>query len=390
MKTLPARILDALQAHYHDSEVCLHEPVFQGDEKQLVTACLESSFVSTVGPFVSEFENKLKEVTGAQYVIATSSGTTALHLALLGIGVKKDMEVMMSPLTFVATANAVSYCNAVPHFIDVSPKTLGIDPEALRRRLDEIGHITSSGCINKTTGRQIKAVVPVHTYGNPCDLEEILHVCAEYSLEVIEDAAESLGSYFLNRHTGTFGRCGIISFNGNKIVTTGSGGAILTNDPTIASKLRHLSTTAKVAHRWRYYHDEIGYNYRMSNLSAALGCAQLDQLSVFVEVKRRHTERYLEIFKEFEDLTMLEESKKSKSNYWLQTLVLGDDLDSYRDEVLGLTNANGIMTRPSWELLHQLPMYKDTPFGNLKVVESLGKRIINLPSGVSLKWKQLH
>lgn len=390
MKTLPVRILDALQSHYLDSEVRLHEPIFEGDEKRLVTACLDSSFVSTVGPFVSEFENKLKGVTGAQHVIATSSGTAALHLALLGAGVKKGTEVIMSPLTFVATANAVSYCHAIPHFIDVSPKTLGVDPEALCRRLDEIGNITSLGCINKTTGRQIKAVIPVHTYGNPCDLDEIMRICVEYSLEVIEDAAESLGSYYVNRHTGTFGRCGIISFNGNKIITTGSGGAILTDDPAIASKLRHLSTTAKVVHPWKYYHDEIGYNYRMSNLSAALGCAQLDQLSTFIEIKRRHAEKYLEIFSEFEDLTVLEESKKSRSNYWLQTLVLGVDQDSCRDEVLGLTNANGIMTRPNWELLHHLPMYKDAPCGNLKVVESLGKRIINLPSGVSLKWKQLH
>jgi perosamine synthetase len=382
--SLGESVLESLRSVVGPDSCGLHEPKFEGNEIKYLTECIDSTFVSSVGPFVDRFENELASYTRAKHVIATINGTAALHIALLLAGVQPGDEVIVPTLSFVATANAVSFCGAVPHFVDSNERTLGMDPEALRAWLQESTDCHGGLTVNRHTGRCIRAVVPMHTFGHPCEMRALLQVAADFNLALVEDAAESLGSWYQGRHTGTFGLLGTLSFNGNKTITTGGGGAILTNDSDLAHRARHLTTTAKVPHRWEYVHDEVGYNYRMPNLNAALGCAQLEQLPEFLSFKRKLTQTYREAFSELTGARLFLEPEDCKSNYWLQSLLLDEPDVEQRNSVLATTNEAGIMTRPAWTLLHALPPYLNCPRAPLLVAEDLEKRIINLPSNAGL------
>lgn len=362
----------------------LHEPRFAGNEWAYVKECIDTGWVSSAGKFVDRFESDLAAYTGAKHAIAVVNGTAALHVALLLCGVRENDEVLVPALTFVATACAVRYCGAVPHFVDSEERTLGMDPAALRAHLSEVAEVRSGQCRNRITGRRIRAVVPMHTFGHPVDLDGILELARDYALEVVEDAAESLASTYRGRHTGTLGRVGTLSFNGNKTVTTGGGGAIITNDAALAKSAKHLTTTAKAPHQWNYFHDELGYNYRLPNINAALGCAQLEQLPGFIESKRRLYRRYAEVFEGMPGLRLVAEPEGCESNYWLQTLLLDEAVAGDRDAILARTNDHGIMTRPAWTLLCRLPPYADCPRAPLPVAESLERRVVNLPSSPGL------
>ncbi len=358
----------------------LHEPSFKGREWEYVKECLDTGWVSSVGKYVDLFEERLAEFTGVKRAVAVVNGTASLHIALKLAGVEPGDEVLIPALTFVATANAVVYCNAIPHFVDNELKTLGMDPSKLSEYLADITNIVDGKCINKNTGRRIKAVVPMHTFGHPVDLDPLVEIAARYHLEIVEDAAESLGSYYKGKHTGNWGKLSALSFNGNKIITTGGGGAILTNDEHLGKLAKHLTTTAKVSHQWTFYHDMVGYNYRLPNINAALGCAQLEQLPGFIKQKRDLAKRYREIFKDVEGVTIFQEAEFAKSNYWLNALLLEPQYAPYRDELLTKTRAHGILTRPAWGLMPTLPMYKNCPKMNLAVAEDIVERLINLPS----------
>lgn len=363
----------------------LHEPFFGGAEWDCLQECLSSGFVSSIGPFVDTFEEKLAEFTGAKYAVAVVNGTSALHISLKIAGVIENDEVIVPTMTFVATANAVAYCNATPHFADISSETLSLDPEKLRKHLLTIVTKNHAGdSINKNTGRRIKAVVVVHTFGHPADMDSLLNVCDDFNLELIEDAAESLGSYYKGRHTGTIGKIGTLSFNGNKIITTGGGGAILTNDSALAKTAKHLTTTAKSPHPWRFFHDQTGYNYRMPNLNAALGCAQLDQLPKFLAAKRDLAQKYSSAFERVNGVSFFHEPSFAKSNYWLNALLVDPPLAECRDDLLDTCNKLGYKIRPAWELMHTLPMYNHCPRMDLSTAETIVRCLINLPSSVSL------
>ncbi|MGG1518933.1 LegC family aminotransferase [Paenibacillus oryzisoli] len=359
--------------------VPLHTPTFIGNEEQYVVDCIRTGWVSSVGKYVDVFEKKLAEFTGVKRAVAVVNGTAALHMALKVAGVQENDEILIPSLTFVATANAVRYCQAVPHFIDVSDKTLGIDAEKLEAYLQEITMTRDNVCVNKHTGRVIRAVIPMHTFGHPVEIEKLINTCEKYRLLMIEDAAESLGSYYQGTHTGNFGKVAAISFNGNKIITTGGGGAILTNDEELANYAKHLTTTAKLPHRWQYNHDEVGYNYRLPNLNAALGCAQLENLPVLLERKRELTNYYEQIFCDFQGVTLFKEPSYAKSNYWLQTLVI-DDKKFEINETLEVLNNYGIMARPIWTPLHYLVPFRHFPKSDLTATEKLEKKVINIPS----------
>ncbi len=384
MKTLPATIVAALASVLGDGPVALHEPRLNGNESRYLSDCLASTYVSSVGAYVDRFEADLSAFTGAKHVVATVNGTSALHVALLLAGVQPGDEVLVPALSFVATANAVRYCNATPHFLDSQESTLGIDPAAMRAWLTETTTVENGACVNQATGRRIAAVVPMHAFGHPCDVVGVMEVAAEYRLPVIEDAAESLGSLVNGQHTGTFGLLGTLSFNGNKIVTTGGGGAILTNDSHLAQRAKHLTTTAKVPHRWEYTHDEVGYNYRMPNINSALGCAQLEQIESFITSKRRLFERYREALAGVDGVKLFREPPGTRSNYWLQTLLLDENQAHQRDTVLKALNDNGFMARPAWTLLPSLKPFRDCPSAPLPVASLLGQRIINVPSSAGL------
>ena len=363
----------------------LHEPRFNGSERKYLLDAIDSTFVSSVGPYVNKFEQLMCNITGAKYAIATVNGTNSLHLALILAGVKAGDEVITQSLTFIATANAISYANATPHFVDVDQETLGLSPTKLRIYLKEITEIKGDFCYNKITGKRISACVPMHSFGLPLYIDELIEVCNEYKIPVVEDAAESLGSTYKNQHTGTFGLIGIFSFNGNKTVTAGAGGAIITDDPEIAKRAKHLSTQAKVPHKWDYTHDEIGYNYRMPNINAALACAQLEQLNHYVENKRYLSDIYFEFFKNNSDITLIREVEHAKSNYWLNAIILKDRTE--RDNFLNYTNEQGIMTRPIWTLMNKLEMFKDCPKSDLTSSEWLEDRVVNITSSVRVKAK---
>jgi len=316
------------------------------------------------------------------------NGTAALHVALKLAGVCPGDEVLLPALTFVATANAVAYCDATPHFVDSAEDTLGVDPQALRAYLSHAAELRSGQCVNRATGRVIRALVPMHAFGHPVDIEGVMAVAHDFRLALVEDAAESLGSTVGGRHTGTFGLLGTLSFNGNKTITTGGGGAILTNDAKIAKHAKHLTTTAKVPHRWAYLHDEVGYNYRLPNLNAALGCAQLEQLPTFVAAKRNLYEKYRAALAEVPAVRLVTEPRGCTSNYWLQTLLLDETAADQRDAILATTNAAGLMTRPVWSLMHSLPAYQACPRMDLPVAKSLERRLVNLPSSASLGLEQ--
>lgn len=382
--TLAGQIVDAVRSVVGPGPVALHEPRFSGNEWAYLKECLDSTYVSSVGKFVDRFEADLASYTGAKHAVAVVNGTAALHVALRLAGVQSGDEVLVPTLTFVATANAVAYCGATPHFVDSEEHTLGVSPRALREYLRSIADIRSGQCVNRVTGCVIRALVPVHTFGHPVDIEGVLAVARDFHLGLIEDAAESLGSTVQGRHAGTFGLMGTLSFNGNKTVTTGGGGAILINDPELTKRVKHLTTTAKVPHRWEYRHDEIGYNYRLPNINAALGCAQLEQLPDFLKAKRRLFERYNAAFSEVSRARIIAEPEGCCSNYWLQVLLLDASVAGQRDVVLAATNDAGLMTRPTWTLMHRLAPYRECPRMELPVSESLDRRLINLPSSAFL------
>ena len=364
-----------------DSFIPLHEPKFLGNEKKYLGECIDSTFVSSVGKFVDRFEEEIVKYTGAKYAIATSNGTSALHISLLLSGVKSGYEVITQPLTFIATCNAISYCNASPIFVDVDKDTMGMSPEALEDFLKENAIVKNQYCENKVTGNVIKACVPMHTFGHPCRIMEIKKICKKWNITLVEDAAESLGSLYNGRHTGTFGDLGVLSFNGNKIITSGGGGCILTNSEELAKKAKHITTTAKEPHMWEFSHDMIGYNYRMPNLNAALILAQLEQLNGFLSSKRSLAKSY-EFFFNSINMHFFSEHTDSKANYWLNSIILKDR--SHRDLFLDETNSQGVMTRPIWKLMNKLPMFKHAQCGNLKNSEWLEGRVVNIPSSVIL------
>ena len=362
----------------------LHEPCFGGNEWLYVKECLDTGWVSSVGKFVDQFEEKLAEFTGVKKAVAVVNGTAALHICLQLVGVEQNDEVLVPALTFIATANAITYCNAIPHFIDSEMGTLGIDVVKLREYLREIAEVKNKGCFNKLTGRRIKAVVPMHTFGHPVDLDALVAVCEEFQLELIEDAAESLGSYYRGKHTGNWGKVSAISFNGNKLLTTGGGGAILTNDEHLGQLAKHLTTQAKLPHKWEFRHDMIGYNYRMPNINAALGCAQLELLPMFLEKKRNLAKRYSVAFSEIKEVDFFMEPSFAKSNYWLNAILLAPEHTENKNSLLASLHEAGILCRPAWELMYGLPMYKDLPRMICEGAENITSRLINIPSSVNL------
>ena len=358
----------------------LHLPVFGENAAGYVNECITTGWVSSAGKYVDRFEADLATFTGAKRAVAVSNGTSALHITLKLCGVEPQDEVLLPSLTFVATANAVSYCFATPHFVDVESRSLGIDAEAIRNYLNEIAEVKDGKCINRKTGQTIRCLIGMHAFGHPFKLESVLKLCEDFSLDLVEDAAESIGSFYKDRHTGLFGRVGILSFNGNKTITTGGGGAIVTDDESLADLAKHLTTTGKQPHAYRYFHDMVAYNYRMPNLNAALGCSQLEDLPAILESKRKIATGYLSTFAGNPNFEILAEPENSRSNYWLNALILSEENSKYHDEVIQQLNLSGIIVRPIWEPLHTLPMYHDAPRMSLAVTENLAKRIINLPS----------
>ncbi|MGE3591186.1 MAG: LegC family aminotransferase [Arcobacter sp.] len=374
------KVVDFIKETFNTKEfIALHEPRFIGNEKKYLNDCIDSTFVSSVGKYVDRFEKEFAKTVGSKYAIATVNGTAALHISLLLADVKKDDEVIAQPLTFIATCNAISYIGAKPIFVDVDLDTMGLSPDSLKTFLETNCEIKENICINKTTGKTIKACVPMHTFGHPCKIEEIKEICDMWHIILVEDAAESLGSYYKDKHTGTFGKLGTFSFNGNKIITSGGGGVIVTDDEELAKKAKHLTTTAKVPHSFEYVHDEIGYNYRLPNINAALLVAQLEQLEKFLVSKRNLAQNYKEFFTN-KNITFIEEPKGCKSNYWLQAVLLDDK--TKRDEFLEFTNKNGVMTRPIWKLMNELEMFKNCQKDNLKNARYLEERVVNIPSSV--------
>lgn len=369
------------------SRAALHEPSFTGNELEYVSECIRTGWVSSVGSYVDRFEKDLACYTGAAHAVVVSNGTSGLQIALQLAGVLPNDEVLIPTLSFVATANAVRHCGAWPHFVDSEYKTLGLSPHALADYLHDIAELRQEGTFNRTTGRRLSAMVPMHTFGHPVDMPALLDVADRYRITVVEDAAESLGSTIDRQHTGTFGLCGVLSFNGNKIVTTGGGGAILTNDSTLAKRAKHITTTAKTPHPWAFFHDEVAYNFRMPNLNAALGCAQLEQLDSFIQSKRELTNRYKSVFASVNEVQLFLERPGTKANYWLQTLILAPEVAHQRDAVLAATNQSGQMTRPVWELLGTLPMYQSCESMPTPIAADLARRIINLPSGPQITAK---
>lgn len=360
--------------------VPLSVPVFIGNEKKYLEECIDTTFVSSVGKFVDRFEEMVAEYTGAKKAVVCVSGTNALHMAMMLVGVKRDDEVITQALTFIATCNAISYIGAHPVFIDVDKDTMGLSPKAVKAWLETNAEIKKNICYNKNTGRRIKCCVPMHTFGHPVHLDELVEVCNAWHIELIEDAAESIGSFYKGKHTGTFGKVGAISFNGNKTITTGGGGMLLFNDEELAKFAKHLTTQAKVPHRWEFRHDHIGYNYRMPNINAALGCAQMEHLEEFVLNKRKTAAKYAEYFKNIEDIDFFTEPSDCRSNYWLNVVILKDKQSQF--EFLQQTNDNGVMTRPIWELMNRLPMFEHCQNDGLENSIWFADRVVNIPSSI--------
>jgi len=381
---LAKELLDTLKVVLGSGSYSLHEPSFTGNEWRYLKHCLDSNYVSSVGEYVDRFENDLTNFTGAEHVVAVVNGTSALHISLLLSGVQPDDEVILPALTFVATANAISYCGAIPHFVDSEKITLGIDVKKLRGYLVEVTKQISGQCVNQKTGRIIRAIVPMHTFGHPSDIEGLMDICNEFNLKMVEDAAEAIGSYYKGKHVGTFGLFGTLSFNGNKTITTGGGGAILTNNHELARQAKHLTTTAKIPHKWEFKHDQVGFNYRMPNINAALGCAQLEDLPQKLLLKRELFTKYKKAFKNLTGIELFQEPENCKSNYWLQTLILEEHESENLQKILESTNESQIMTRPSWVLLNELKPFLDCPSMDLVVAKSLSSRIINIPSSSNL------
>lgn len=390
LTNLPAQVTKAVRNVVGNGPIKLHEPSFTGNEMKYVEDCINSTYVSSVGKYVDQFEVELSKYTGANYAISVVNGTAALHLALKLAGVNQDDEVLVQAFTFVATANAISYCGAIPHFVDTEKENLGIDPVKLQDYLAEITVNLDRETINKITGRRIKALVVMHTFGHPSKMDELLEVSKKFNLKIIEDAAESIGSYYKNKHTGTMGLLGTLSFNGNKTITTGGGGALLTNNLELARKAKHLSTTAKISHKWAFEHDEIGYNYRMPNINAALGCAQLEDLPLKLENKEKLFNEYKSQFSKIEGVSIVEEPTNCRSNYWLQTIKLDLPNLALRNEILEDLNSAGFMSRPGWDLINSLQPYRANPSMTLECAKELFACVINVPSNhaISLRVKQ--
>ncbi len=372
-------VVDFIRQTFKSNEfIPLHEPRFMGNEKEYLNDCIDSTFVSSVGKYVDEIEEKFAHKIGAQYAVAVVNGTAALHISLLLADVTSNDEVITQPLTFIATCNAISYLGAKPIFVDVDKDTMGMSPKSLKKFLEENCFIINNQCINNITKRVIKACVPMHTFGHACRVDEIKTLCDKWHITLVEDAAESLGTYYNNQHTGTFGELSAFSFNGNKVITSGGGGIIVTNNELLAKKAKHLTTTAKVSHTYEYVHDEIGFNYRMPNLNAALLVAQLEQLDSFLASKKRLAHIYKEFFSTCTDIEFVEEPQNTNSNYWLQSVLLENR--SARDEFLEFTNKNGVMSRPVWKLMTKLDMFKDCQSTSLENAKYLEERIVNIPS----------
>ncbi|WFU43672.1 LegC family aminotransferase [Bradyrhizobium sp. CB82] len=363
----------------------LHEPVFAGNEIAYLEECIKSTFVSSVGKFVDRFERMLEEVTGARRAVAVVNGTAALHACFRLARVEPGDEVISPALTFIATTNAIAYCGATPHFVDSSLETLGMDPRALAARLDAVAERTANGTINRETGRRIAAIAPMHTFGHPVDMDGIAALARDWNIALVEDAAESLGSTYKGHAVGSQARLAALSFNGNKIVTTGGGGAILTDDEELGRRAKHLTTTAKLPHKWAFMHDEVGFNYRLPNLNAALGCAQLEQLDGFLKSKRKLAAAYEHAFAHVPGVRFSREPAGTTSNYWLNAILLDEAHADQRDDVLAALNDAGFGARPVWTLMHKLPMYATSPRGDLPTAESIERRLINLPSSASIR-----
>ncbi len=367
---------------YNKEEVFLHEPVFAGREKEYLADCIDSTFVSSVGAYVDRFETEVARCTGSKYAIATVNGTAALHVSLLIAGVRREDEVITQPVTFVATCNAIKYCGSEPIFVDVDRETFGMSPESLLTFLRKNAVLKNGSVYNKATGKRIRACLPVHVFGHPCRIDEIVDICSNYGIVVVEDSAEALGSFFKNKHAGTFGKLGVLSFNGNKIITTGGGGAILTDDESLAQRARHLTKTAKVPHPYEYFHDEVGFNYRMPNINAALGLAQLEQLDKFLKIKRELAKKYEGFFSTMEGIKFAKEPKVARSNYWLNAVFFKSEQEKI--EFLETTNRHKVHTRPVWTLMYKLPMYESCFRVETPESEEIERKVVNLPSGVVL------
>ncbi|CAK2204512.1 Aminotransferase in exopolysaccharide biosynthesis [Vibrio crassostreae] len=360
-----------------DEFIPLHAPTFNGNEKAYVMETIESTFVSSVGKFVDDFERKIEAYTGAAKAVATVNGTAALHAALYMADVQRGDLVITQALTFVATCNALYHMGAEPIFVDVSPVSLGLCPKAVDAFLSEHAEVTKTGCIHKNTGKRIKAVVPMHTFGHPVELDELVAVCLKWNLVLVEDAAESLGSFYKGKHTGTIGDVSAVSFNGNKIITTGGGGMVLCKTQELGARTKHVTTTAKVPHPYEFFHDEPGFNYRMPNLNAALGCAQMEVIELYLKQKRQLAKCYEDLFTGT-DFQFVTEPDYAESNYWLNAIICPDKKS--REEILAGTNSAGVMTRPIWQLMHRLPMFENAMRGDLTYSEFVESHIINLPS----------
>lgn len=376
-----AEIVGFIRNLYEKPEgfIPLHEPTFIGNEKKYINDCIDSTFVSSVGKYVDRFEEMVAGYTGAKKAVVCVNGTNALHLALMLVGVEQGDEVITQPLTFIATANAISYAKAHPVFIDVDLDTMGLSPLKMEEWLNQNAEVRDSGCYNKNTKRRIRACVPMHTFGHPIHMDELVRLCEKFKIELVEDAAESIGSYYKGKHTGTFGKIGILSFNGNKTITTGGGGMLLFNDEKLGMHAKHLTTQAKVPHAWEFVHDDIGYNYRMPNINAALGCAQMESLPYFIEQKRKVAELYAKFFENL-GVKFAVEPENTKSNYWLCAIILENKEE--RDAFLKFSNENGVMTRPIWRLMNKLPMFENCQCGELSNSLWLEDRVVNITSTV--------
>ena len=367
---------------YGSDNVPLSVPKFMGNEKKYLNECIDTTLVSSVGQFVDRFEKDMEAYTGAKRAVVCVSGTNALHMAMMLAGVERDDEVLTQALTFIATCNAISYIGAHPVFIDVDRSTMGLSPDAIKQWLSGNAEIRNNECYDKQTGRRVKACVPMHTFGHPVRIEELAEICSEWHIELVEDAAESIGSKYKGTHTGLFGKVGALSFNGNKTITTGGGGMLLFMDEELGALAKHLTTQAKIPHRWEFRHDHIGYNYRMPNINAALGCAQLENLDKFIADKRNTASAYEEFFRNVDGMDFFTEPENSFSNYWLNAVILPDH--DKQLEFLQETNDNGVMTRPIWELMNRLPMFEKCQHDSLENTVWFADRVVNIPSSVRL------
>jgi aminotransferase in exopolysaccharide biosynthesis len=383
MSTTFDKILEFIRAQFSNSDgfISLHEPVFVGNERKYVLEAIDSTFVSSVGKFVNEFEAMTCSYTGAKFAIATANGTLGLHMALLLAGVKRGDLVITQPLSFIATCNAISYLGADPAFVDVDRETMGLSPQKLRAFLEENCTVKGNHCLHTTTGRKISACVPMHTFGHPVSLTELVKVCREFHIPLVEDAAESIGSKYKGQHTGTFGLLGVFSLNGNKTITCGGGGIIVTNDESLGKLGKHLTTQAKIAHPWEFAHDYIGYNYRLPNLNAAMACAQMEMLDGFIGKKRALAEKYKSLFTEL-GLAFMQEPQDAFSNYWLNAVLFNDKED--RDAFLKYSNDKKVMTRPAWNLMPDLKMFNQCIHDDINNARYIADRLVNLPSSATI------